>query len=189
MTETIPSAAPIELALLQILMSAKVVESKVMEVHLERLRVDFPDQVPDLKVTDIFKGLNQKLKKLSLEIKTVVMRKAKHMLMEGAGEGEINEEDEDEDEEDESEQRRQQQQKQQEEKENSPVSEDDANMDISTPQAAAASSSRTRTRPLEMINFHCIANCSDDYTSVQFGSALSDVEFEVLREIIGMLGE
>ena len=188
MTETIPSAAPIELALLQILMSAKVVESKVMEVHLERLRVDFPDQVPDLKVTDIFKGLNQKLKKLSLEIKTVVMRKAKHMLVEGAGEGEINEEDEDE--EDESEQRRrQQQQKQQEEKENSPVSEDDANMDISTPQAAAASSSRTRTRPLEMINFHCIANCSDDYTSVQFGSALSDVEFEVLREIIGMLGE
>ena len=188
MTEMIPSAAPIELALLQILLSAKIVESKVMEVHLERLRVDYPDQVPDLKVTDIFKRLNQKLKKLSLEIKTVVMRKAKHMLVEGTGEDEINEEEEEE-EEDESEQQRQQQQKRREEKENSPLSEDNANMDISTPEAVAASSSRTRTRPLEMINFHCIANCSDDYTSVQFGSALSDVEFEVLREIIGMLGE
>ena len=172
MDEANSSLRPLEQALLQILMNCKVVESNVMEKHLERLRIDYQEQDLDLRVVDIFSRLNQKLKKLSLEIKTVVMRKTKNMIVEGE---EVAEEEEEEGEE--------------EEEEGGGGEEENAGREDANMDGIAASSSRRRTRAPVMINFHCIDNCSDDYASVQFGSTLSDVEFEALREMIGILGK
>ena len=94
------------------------------------------------------------------------------MILEGDGGGSDENDENDRDDEEEED----------EEKEN--IGTDDTNAN-----GVAASSSRSRARPATMINFHCIANCSDDYTSVQFGSTLTDAEFQVLRDMIGMLGK
>ena len=169
------SLEPLEQALLQILMNEKVVESKVMEKHLEHLKVDYRDQDPDLGVTDIFSRLNERLKKLSLEIKTVVMRQTKGMIVEGE---EVASEEEEEEEEE--------QEKRGEEQENGGIY--NANKDVNALTDASSSSSR-RTKPHAMVTFHCVANCSDDHASMEFGSTFSDVEFQTLREIIGIIGE
>ena len=68
------SLQDIEKALLQILIAYRAVESVVFDEHLECLRRDYPNQANNLTTSDIFKRINVHLRKISLEIKTVVIR-------------------------------------------------------------------------------------------------------------------
>lgn len=64
----------IEKAILQILIAYKVVESSILDENLESLRSDYPNQAINLTSSDIFKRANMHLRKLSMEIKTVLIR-------------------------------------------------------------------------------------------------------------------
>ena len=64
----------IERALLQILIAYKVIEAPVLENIFKSLKIDYPDQSNNSTLADIFKKLNAHLRKLSLEIKSVVIK-------------------------------------------------------------------------------------------------------------------
>ena len=67
------SLSDIDKALLQIMIAARVVETNVLEEHLSQLCIEnCQEEIPS--IPEVLKRINAQLRKLSLEVRTVVMK-------------------------------------------------------------------------------------------------------------------